>query len=193
MSEYDNIIIFMQEIERLKDITRTAWTSGGRRESVAEHSWRLSMFVLAIADYFPEIDLNRAIRMCLVHDLGEAYEGDISAKIESDPADKLKREETALERLLASLPESTRQNILTLCREYNRGESEEAKLAKALDKMETIIQHNQGDNPDDFDYGFNLQYGEKYTHYHPVIRAIRDLIDQETLHRISNHDNQQKS
>ena len=188
MSEYENMIAFIKELERLKDNTRTAWTSSGRRESVAEHSWRLAMLALVLEDYFPEIDVNRVVQMSLAHDLGEAYEGDVSAKIETHPEDKLQREEKALQKLTAQLRENAGQKILALCREYNLGQSPEAKLAKALDKMETIIQHNQGDNPADFDYQFNLEYGKKYTQYHPLIREFRKIIDRETLNRIKNNE-----
>lgn len=184
MNKYQGMLRLVKELERLKNNTRTAWTSEGRTESVAEHSWRLAMFALVLEDDFPDVDVNRVIRLGLVHDLGEAYEGDISAKIPIDPVEKLKKEEDALSKLLAPLPENERQKILALCREYNLGESPEAKLAKALDKMETIIQHNQGNNPGDFDYEFNLQYGQAYTNYHPAIHRIREMIDEETRNRI---------
>lgn len=65
--------------ERLKCNTRHSWTSTGRRESVAEHSWRLALMALLVADEFPDVDCGRVVRMCLVHDLGEAFTGDIPA------------------------------------------------------------------------------------------------------------------
>jgi hypothetical protein len=71
-----------------------------------------------------------------------------------------------------------------LWREYNSGETKEAKLVKAIDKIETIIQHNQGDNPADFDYHFNLEYGKKLSHFHPIIQTIRELVDKETTLKI---------
>jgi putative hydrolase of HD superfamily len=180
MHEYEEIIDFIRELERLKDTTRTAWTKEGRAESVAEHSWRLALFALSLGDYFGDIDLNKVMRMCLVHDMGEAYEGDISAKIEENKQNKFKREEAALLRLTAPLPENIRKQFLALWLEYNDGETEEAKLAKALDKMETIIQHNQGNNPGSFDYEFNLQYGKEYAFFNPVVRTMREIVDKET-------------
>jgi putative hydrolase of HD superfamily len=185
INEYNNIITFIQEIERLKDITRTAWTKKGKRESVAEHSWRLAVFALVLDKHFSDLDMNRVIMMCLIHDLGEAYEGDVSAKLKVDQEKKLRKEEKALQNLLAPLPEITRNKLLELWWEYNNGETKEAKLKKAIDKMETIIQHNQGNNPSDFDYRFNLEYGKKYSTHDPVIKALRDIIDTETLKRAS--------
>lgn len=186
--EYRNLIAFVKELENLKDMTRTAWTKEGRRESVAEHSWRLTVFAMALENDFPDIDFNKVLRLCLVHDLGEAYEGDVSAIIAVDPEDKLKKEEAALFRLTAPLPESVQNTFRNLWREYTSGATNEAKLVKALDKMETIIQHNQGSNPLDFDYEFNLKYGKEYSLYHPVITAIREIIDRETESKLKRNE-----
>ena len=183
LGNFQNVITFIKELERLKDNTRTAWTGEGKRESVAEHSWRLSVFAMALWEYFPDVDINRVIRICLIHDLGEAYEGDVSATLETDQEGKIRKEEKAVRQLLTPLSESMGQQFLDLWKEYNNGETKEAKLAKALDKIETIIQHNQGDNPPDFDYAFNLEYGREYAQYSPVLKAIREIIDRETQER----------
>ena len=63
--------------ERLKDVTRHCYTSGGRHESVAEHCWRMALMAYFVSDEFPELDMNKVIKMCLIHDLGEAFTGDI--------------------------------------------------------------------------------------------------------------------
>ena len=78
----------MREAERLKNVLRSARTSTGRHESTAEHTWRLALLALVLADEKPELDLPRVLAMCLVHDLGEAYEGDIPAVAQCDPASK---------------------------------------------------------------------------------------------------------
>ena len=65
--------------EKLKCNTRHSWTSSGRHESVAEHSWRVALMALLMRDEFPELDMDKVIRMCLIHDLGEAFTGDIPA------------------------------------------------------------------------------------------------------------------
>ncbi|WP_066305907.1 HD domain-containing protein [Bacillus sp. FJAT-29814] len=181
MEDIRNIMTFIKELERLKINTRTAWTSSGRQESIAEHSWRLSLFTLVLEEFFPEIDFNKVLRMALIHDLGEAYEGDFSAKLAVQPQEKLKGEEEAIECLIAPLSVKMQQQFLALWHEYNQAETKEAKLVKALDKIETIIQHNQGENPSDFDYEFNLEYGKNYSNFDPIIRAIRELVDRETL------------
>ena len=63
--------------EKLKDTTRHCYTSGGRHESVAEHSWRIALMAYWMRDEFPEADMDKVIRMCLIHDLGECFTGDI--------------------------------------------------------------------------------------------------------------------
>lgn len=180
-----SLITFLQGLERLKNETRHAWTSTGRHESIAEHSWRLAMFALVLEPEFPMIDMSRVVRMLLVHDLGEAIDGDVSAKFESaTPEEKLRREEAALRELLASLDAPARGEIVELWDEYNRAESEEARVAKALDKLETIIQHNQGENPGEFDYGFNLEYGAGLSDGHPLLASIRSIVDKMTRERM---------
>ena len=59
--------------EKLKDATRHCYTSGGRRESVAEHSWRITLMAYFVSDEFPEADIEKLMKMCLIHDLGEAF------------------------------------------------------------------------------------------------------------------------
>ena len=180
MDTYENMISFVKELGRLKDMTRTAWTAEGRRESVAEHSWRLTMLAFVLEDCFPDFDFNKVLRMCLIHDMGEAYEGDISAVIAVNQEEKLKTEENAIRRLVEPLPANIQTKFLDLWVEYNQCESKEAKLVKAIDKIETIIQHNQGANPPDFDYAFNLDYGKQYAQFHPIIKSIREIVDKET-------------
>ena len=62
--------------ERLKDVTRHCYTSGGRHESVAEHCWRMALMAYFVSDEFPDLDMGKVIKMCLIHDLGEAFTGD---------------------------------------------------------------------------------------------------------------------
>ena len=99
MEKLERYLQFMREAERLKNVLRSARTSTGRHESTAEHTWRLALLALVLADEKPELDLPRVLAMCLVHDLGEAYEGDIPAVAQCDPASKAAAELAAMERL----------------------------------------------------------------------------------------------
>lgn len=179
--ELTQILEFLKVAEKLKDTLRSGHTSQGRTESVAEHTWRLCLMVAVFhRQYFPELDFSKLIKMCLIHDLGEAINGDIPAPQQSEVADKSVDERKDLLLVLAPLPEELKNEFIQLWDEYEAVSSQEARLAKALDKMETIIQHNQGANPEGFDYGFNVEYGRKYAEYNEVISTFRLMVDEET-------------
>ena len=183
-SELAGILEFLRAAERLKTTTRSGWTSAGQPESVAEHTWRLCLMALVLRPSFPDVDFERLIRICIVHDLGEAIGGDVPAPEQARrPVGKAADERRDLLQLLAPLPAPVRDEITALWDEYERAQSAEAKLAKALDKFETILQHTQGRNPADFDYRFNLTYGRQYTADHPLLAAVRALLDEETERR----------
>jgi len=182
-TDLNAIITFLQSAERLKSTLRSGHTSTGRQESTAEHTWRLCLMAMLLAGEFPDVDFARLIRICVIHDLGEAIGGDIPAIDQSSAAPKSAQERQDLLELVAPLPDRLRDEIVTLWDEYEAAVTPEARLAKALDKLETILQHNQGLNPPDFDYRFNLGYGQQYTSYHPLISTLRDMLDHQTQRR----------
>lgn len=181
-ADLEGILAFLRATERLKNVTRSAWSSEGRRESVAEHSWRLCLMALVFGGSFPGVDFARLVKICIIHDLGEAIGGDIPAPQQAGRP-KAADERRDLLRLLEPLPPELRGEITGLWDEYEEAGSPEARLAKALDKLETIMQHNQGSNPPDFDYRFNLEYGRRFTGDDPLIVAIREILDRETEER----------
>ncbi|EIM27656.1 HD domain-containing protein [Microvirga lotononidis] len=174
---------FLREAERLKGTLRSGFTSTGRQESTAEHTWRLCLMALVLSDEFEGVDLLHLIKLCIVHDLGEALSGDIPAILQTEGMDKSAQERADLQILTRALHPDKRDEILALWEEYEAASSPEAVLAKGLDKLETILQHNQGRNPADFDYAFNLGYGRKQTSAHPVLAGIRTVLDEETRAR----------
>jgi putative hydrolases of HD superfamily len=179
-----DILEFLRAAEALKTTLRRAWTSTGRQESVAEHTWRLCLMVMLLQPSLGEVDLARLLQMCIVHDLGEAIGGDVPAPEQARlGSSKAAGERRDLLTLVAELPPSLRATIIGLWDEYEAGATPEARLAKALDKLETILQHTQGQNPAGFDYRFNLAYGRQYTDDHPVLLALRALIDAVTEQR----------
>ena len=181
--ELEGVLTFLRAAERLKTQTRSGWTSTGQAESVAEHTWRLCLMAMLLYGHTPGIDLGRLLRMCLIHDLGEAIGGDVPAPAQKAGTSKAGPERADLLELTASLPPALRQEIIELWDEYEGASSAEAKLAKGLDKLETILQHTQGQNPADFDYAFNLAYGRQYTGADPLMAALRARLDEETSRR----------
>ena len=179
-AEILGIMQFLREAERLKNVYRTSWTSGGQPESTASHTWRLCLSALVFAQQFPEVNVERLLKLCIIHDLGEAIGGDVPAIHQQANAPKAEQERKDLLTLLAPLPANLQQEIVDLWDEYEAATTPAAKVAKALDKLETLMQHNQGANPPDFDYEFNIGYARKYTDAVPLIAEIRKSIDEET-------------
>lgn len=109
---------------------------------------------------------------------------DVPATAHAAHAAKTARERRDLETLAAPLDTPLRDRIVALWDEYARGATPEAQAVKALDKLETLLQHSQGMNPPGFDYAFNLDYGRRYTSAHPVCAAIRAALDDDTRARL---------
>jgi putative hydrolase of HD superfamily len=181
--ELEGILSFLRAAERLKTVRRSGWTSEGERESVAEHTWRLCLMAMLLYDGAPGVDLAHLLKMCLIHDLGEAIRGDVPAPEQVAGSNKADQERADLLELTISLPAALRREVLGLWDEDEAAATPEAKLAKGLDKLETILQHTQGKNPTDFDYAFNLAYGRRYTAEDPVLAALRARLDEETARR----------
>lgn len=138
---------------------------------------------LVLHGRFPDVDFARLIKICIVHDLGEAVSGDIPAPEQLRAGSKAEQERRDLLGLLEFLPSRQREEITSLWDEYEAAATPEARLAKALDKLETLLQHTQGRNPPDFDYRFNLAYGRRYTAGDSTIEEIRRVLDEETERR----------
>lgn len=178
--DLDGILEFLQGAERMKVLTRSGWTSAGERESIAAHSWRLCLMAMLVGHGRPELDLGRLLQICVVHDLGEAIAGDVPAPEQATDPDRAARERADLGRLAAPLPTPLRDRILALYDEYQAGSTPEARTARGLDKLETILQHTQGLNPPGFDHVFNLGYGRRYTDGDPILAGLRARLDRDT-------------
>ena len=171
--------------EKLKCTLRHCHTSTGRQESVAEHSWRIALMAMLLTPEFPELNMNRVIRMCLIHDLGEAFTGDIPAfdKTEADTA----REDAEFDAWVQTLPPETREEFSGLLEEMNALQTPEAKLYKALDKLEAVIQHDQADIATwlPLEYGLQLRYGAENVTFSPYMQRLKAAIDDWTRQKIA--------
>ena len=181
----DELLAVLHTAEKLKDTTRHCYTSGGRHESVAEHSWRASLMAFLLRDEFPDADMDKVSRMCLIHDLGECFTGDIPAFDKT--AQDEQTEETLLYRWVDSLPSPCREEMRALYDEMAALQTQEAKIYKALDKLEAIISHNESDIStwEDHEYDLQLTYGEQNTAFSPYMTALRQAVRQESLEKIA--------
>ena len=171
--------------EKLKCNTRHSYTSSGRKESVAEHSWRLALMALLLRDEFPGTDMDRVIRMCLIHDLGEAFTGDIPAfeKRECDG----RREEELLEEWVGGFPSPCGEELLALLREMDAQETMEARVYKALDNLEAVIQHDEADISTwlPLEYELNQTYAQDRVQFSEYLTRLRQLLREETQEKIA--------
>lgn len=187
--DIQNRLAFIREAEKLKDVLRSAYTSEGRHESTAEHTWRLCLLAMVFEDQLRHLDFAKVLKICIIHDLGEAINGDISAVEQTVDSNKSEQERSDLLTLMQPLDAALREQLLLLWDEYENASSPEAKAVKAMDKIETLIQHNQGANPPDFNYEFNLNYGKHYTDADPLFSRVRADIDKETQSKVSSKQN----
>ena len=164
--------------ERLKDTPRHCTTSKRRVESVAEHSWRVSLMALLLKKEFQDVDVDKVVSMCLIHDLGECFTGDIPtfSKTDSDRAADW----------VESLPDEVAEQLKTLYREMEAQETIESKLYKALDKLEALIQHNESplDTWSENEYELNKTYAFDTVAFSEWLTDLRKEILKDTLEKI---------
>ena len=171
--------------QQLKDTTRHCYTAGGRHESVAEHSWRAALMAYFLKDEFPQADMDKVIRMCLIHDLGEAFTGDIPS-FDKTKADEVK-EDALLEQWVESLPAPYAREMRALYAEMAARETLEAKLFKCIDGLEAVIQHNESDISTwvPLEYDLNLTYCQDRVAFSSYLTALRQEMKEDTLRKIA--------
>lgn len=145
LSELEQVLEFIIEIEKLKDIHRKTKPVGlDRYENSAEHSWHVCLSALMLKDYANEpIDIDRVIKMLLIHDLGEIDAGD-TIIYASETNELKKEEEEGLKRILDILPEGKADEYLSLWHEFELGITPDAKYAKAVDRVPPLLHNLNG-------------------------------------------------
>ena len=180
----EELLSVLHTANRLKDTTRHCWTPGNRHESVADHSWRLALTAFFLRDEFPETDMDKVIKMCLIHDLGEAFTGDIPSFLKNGGDEQ--KEEALLLRWTASLPEPFAGEMTALYREMAARRTPEAKLYKALDNLEAVVQHNESDISTwlPLEYSLNLTYGADKAAFSAYQSALREEMRRDTREKL---------
>lgn len=180
------ILDFLRKLESLKCNIRHCWTSTGRPESVAEHSWRLAVFAYLVGFNIPNIDNEKLVIMSLVHDWGEAITGDIPtfAKTEKDRIN----ERRAVKALLEMLDGKAKCELEKIFYELEENKSIEARICHALDQLEGILQHNESDLSKwlPLEYTLQLTYGKEESRCAELIWQCRKDLEDETLKKIEN-------
>lgn len=181
-----NLHEFIKTAEGLKKLLRHSWLSDGRRESVAEHTWRMALMAMVLNDELEKpVDLFKTIKMILIHDVAEIYAGDM-VWFKDSVENKHEKERKALEKILKDIPDKLSTEFTQLWLEFEERTTEEAKFAVALDKLEVLIQHNQADLStwEDIEQEINYWYAYDEVKYSKVLTLLRDLVLEETDEKV---------
>ncbi len=166
------LIDFLGIAEKMKCNTRHSWTSTNRKESVAEHSWRLSLIALLLEREIENVDFQKIIKMCIIHDLGEAITGDIPSFLKTK--------------------QDSKTDMFTLFEEMEKRETIESKIYKALDRLEAVIQHNEApiDSWLPLEYELQQSYGWEEAQVHERLSQLRQTAKQDTIDKIKRESKQ---
>lgn len=180
----DQQFAFLKEIDQLKSVVRKSpLLNQSRRENSAEHSWHLAMYALVLQDSAPAgVDINRVIKMLLLHDIVEIDAGDHPIHANVDTAAIAAAEQAAAERIFALLPTPQGESLKALWQEFEAAQSVDARFAKALDRLQPMV-HNletNGGTWNEFNVGFE-RINERYL---PIIQSGSEGLGQYLLARL---------
>ena len=191
-AQITSILNVLQLAERLKFELRHSYTSSGRQESVAEHTWRMSLMAVLIEPLLKhKVDTARLLKMIILHDLVEAEAKDISAlDVLRNPEIKLQKEEKerqAIQNLRRTLKDTNGQEIYDLFYEFESKETYEAKVANALDKLEVQLQHNHADFSTWEEIEYDMSYMmDKHVLFDETLFELKRQIENEAEQKMKN-------
>lgn len=189
----EQFIAFLDKVEKLKSVPRHCVTADGIQENVAGHSWRVALMAYLMKDELGEIDIDKVIRMCLLHDIGEAVTGDIPTFLKNEEHEQI--EKRAVDGLLRGLPEPLYEEVSALFAEMEALETKEAKVYKALDKLEAVIQHNESDISTWLPLEYELQqtYAAKNVQGFPFLEGLQEQAVKRTREKIAEQEARKKT
>lgn len=156
---------FIKEIDKLKSIQRrTKLFNSDRCENDAEHSWHLAMMTLVLAEHSNlEVDVLKVLKMVLIHDVVEIDAGDTFIYDEVKNHTNTETERLAAQRVFGLLPENQAKEFIMIWEEFEAGLTEEAKFARAMDRIEPLLQNisNNGGTWREFNVGYEKVYEKK--------------------------------
>lgn len=185
-----HLLSFFHTAEKLKQELRHSWLSNGRQESVAEHTWRLTLMAMTLEPYFKQpVNMEKLLKMLIIHDLAEVAIGDIPAfEVSERKNTKHEAEAAAMQTLCSQLGEQGKQ-WFDLWQEGEQKETYEAKVANAIDKLEAQLQHNEANIntwlPIEHEMTFRLQ---KHTLFDETMEALRLVIVEEAIEKLQHAD-----
>lgn len=190
MDQLQNILSLLHLAEKLKFELRHSYTSAGRQESVAEHTWRMALMAMLLEPHLDQkIDIGKTLKMILIHDLVEAEAGDVPfpRMVQNAKLKKVKeeKEKAAIEKIRTILNNDTGKEIHALWYEFEERITYEAKLANALDKLEVQLQHNEAEIKTWEPIEYELIYSRRpYTGFDSTIDRLRDMIERDAEEKL---------
>ena len=140
-SRIEQQLAFLNEADKLKSVIRgTTLNDGSRKENSAEHSWHIALYVLTLAEHANRpINVDRVIKMLLLHDIVEIDAGDNPIHGDHDPVEMEKVEKAAADRIFGLLPKDQRDGFRALWDEFEAAETDDAIFAKSIDRVQPVI------------------------------------------------------
>ena len=168
---------FIIEIDKMKNIFRqTLIMDGSRHENDAEHSWHLAMMAMTLAEYSAQkIDIDRVVKMALVHDLVEVYAGDTFAYDTESNKTKEKREKEAADRLFALLPAEQGKEFRSLWEEFDAMDTPDSRYAAAIDRLQPLMCNHLTEGHTWMEHDVSVE--DIYKRMAPIKTAIPELWD----------------
>lgn len=191
MTTLADIYSFIHKAERLKNELRHSYTSSGRQESVAEHTWRMSLLAVMLSSKLDKrINFEKLMKMIVIHDIVEIDAGDTPVPYMVGNAElkiqKEERELMAIENVRKHLGGEIGEEIHQLWYEFEAQETYEARVAYALDKLEVQIQHNEAAITTWIPVEYDLIYSRRnYTTFDPLLDELRSMIEKESEKKLS--------
>lgn len=185
------LLNFFHLCEKLKTEKRHGKTSDNENDRVASHSWRIAIMIMFLAPFLDKkIDLLKALKMALIHDLGEIIIGDQAyfhhMFDKEEKAKKELKENEAIERLASYMPDTNKDELTALWAEYNEQESYEAKAVKAIDKLEAHMQHNEADISvwNEHDRKHYKTFLDKFCDFDNTLKTLKILLQEESSQKL---------
>ena len=159
----DAQLAFLHEADRLKKILRgTPIHDGSRRENSAEHSWHIMLYAMTLAEHSNrEINIDRVLKMLLIHDIVEIDAGDAPIHGNHNPEELAAKEKLAAERLFGLLPPDQAKSFRALWDEFEDAETDDAIFAKSLDRIQPVVANLQSGGGTWSDYNVTYQQLEE--------------------------------
>ncbi|MEJ8756041.1 HD domain-containing protein [Pontibacter sp. H259] len=163
-------INFIKEIDKLKLIQRrTKLFNSNRNENDAEHSWHLAMMTLVLAEHSNvPIDVLKVLKMVLIHDIVEIDAGDTFIYDTSKSHSNTDEERVAANRIFGMLPKEQAAEFISVWEEFELGESNEAKFARSMDRLEPLLQNTSNKG------GTWAEFGVDYAKVYEKKKVIKD-------------------